>query len=71
MTLLVTGVAGFIGYHLAEALLARGETLLGLDSLNDYYDPDLKRARLARLEGRPGFSPCGRNAAFRARRNLR
>ena len=56
MTLLVTGVAGFIGYHLAEALLARGETLLGLDSVNDYYDPDLKRARLARLESRPGFS---------------
>ena len=43
MTLLVTGVAGFIGYHLAEALLARGETLLGLDSVNDYYDPNLKR----------------------------
>ncbi len=56
MTLLVTGVAGFIGYHLAEALLARGETLLGLDSVNDYYDPNLKRARLARLESRPGFS---------------
>ena len=55
MTLLVTGVAGFIGYHLAEALLARGRTVLGIDSLNDYYDPKLKHARLARLEGRPGF----------------
>jgi UDP-glucuronate 4-epimerase len=55
MTLLVTGVAGFSGYHLAEALLARGQSVLGIDSLNDYYDPKLKRARLACLEARPGF----------------
>ena len=55
MALLVTGVAGFIGYHLAEALLADGRTVLGIDSLNDYYDPKLKNARLNLLEARPGF----------------
>jgi len=55
MTVLVTGAAGFIGYHLCEALLARGETVLGVDEINAYYDPALKEARLARLEGRPGF----------------
>lgn len=46
---LVTGAAGFIGFHVTRALLARGDTVLGLDNLNDYYDPALKRARLARL----------------------
>ncbi len=45
MTILVTGVAGLIGYHVCEALLDRGERVLGLDNLNDYYDPTLKRAR--------------------------
>ncbi len=49
LTILVTGVAGFIGYHLARALLERGETVLGLDSLSDYYDPALKQARLDQL----------------------
>ena len=56
MRVLVTGAAGFIGYHAAEALLARGETVTGIDSLNAYYDPQLKLDRLARLEGRHGFS---------------
>lgn len=56
MTVLVTGAAGFIGYHLTEALLARGEQVLGIDNLNDYYDVRLKEARLARLEGRNGFT---------------
>ncbi|MCW5725787.1 MAG: NAD-dependent epimerase/dehydratase family protein [Maricaulaceae bacterium] len=56
MTILVTGAAGFIGYHACEVLLARGETVTGVDSLNDYYDPALKQARLARLQGREGFS---------------
>ncbi len=56
MSILVTGAAGFIGYHTAEALLARGETVVGLDDLNDYYDPRLKHARLERLKGRKGFS---------------
>jgi len=46
MTLLVTGVAGFIGSHVARALLERGEQVIGIDNLNDYYDPALKRARL-------------------------
>lgn len=55
MTVLVTGAAGFIGYHLCEALLARGETVIGVDEINAYYDPALKEARRARLEGRPGF----------------
>lgn len=55
MTVLVTGVAGFVGLHVARALLARGESVLGVDSLNTYYDPALKRARLAELERLPGF----------------
>jgi UDP-glucuronate 4-epimerase len=56
MKTLVTGVAGFIGYHTAERLLARGEEVVGLDNLNAYYDVRLKEARLARLQGRPGFT---------------
>ena len=56
MTILVTGAAGFIGYHVSKALLDRGERVVGVDSLNDYYDPALKRARLAQLEGRNGFN---------------
>ncbi len=55
MTILLTGAAGFIGYHVAEALLARGETVLGVDNLTPYYDVRLKQARLARLAGKPGF----------------
>ncbi len=50
MSVLVTGAAGFIGYHAARALLDRGETVIGVDSINDYYDVRLKQARLARLE---------------------
>lgn len=49
MTTLVTGVAGFIGMHVADALLARGDRVVGVDNLNDYYPPSLKRDRLARL----------------------
>jgi UDP-glucuronate 4-epimerase len=52
---LVTGAAGFIGYHTAERLLARGDEVLGLDNLNPYYDPTLKEARLARLQRHAGF----------------
>jgi UDP-glucuronate 4-epimerase len=55
MTILLTGAAGFIGMHVAEALLARGEEVVGVDNLNAYYDTGLKRARLARLESRAGF----------------
>ncbi|HEX5830508.1 MAG TPA: NAD-dependent epimerase [Gemmatimonadaceae bacterium] len=53
--ILVTGAAGFIGYHTAEHLLARGDEVLGLDNVNDYYDPRLKEARLARLRRHEGF----------------
>src|SRR5208337_27943 len=49
MKILVTGAAGFIGFHLCRALAARGDEVTGIDSINDYYDPDLKRARLAEL----------------------
>ncbi len=52
---IVTGVAGFVGSHVAQALLARGETVLGLDNINDYYDVRLKHARLDRLRPIPGF----------------
>ncbi|MCU0635039.1 MAG: NAD-dependent epimerase [Gemmatimonadaceae bacterium] len=52
---LVTGAAGFIGSHVAHKLLDRGDEVLGLDNLNDYYDPTLKEARLARLLPRSGF----------------
>jgi UDP-glucuronate 4-epimerase len=53
---IVTGAAGFIGMHVAERLLDRGETVIGVDVFNDYYDPALKAARAARLDGRPGFT---------------
>jgi UDP-glucuronate 4-epimerase len=55
MKILVTGAAGFIGSFTALRLLARGDEVVGLDNLNDYYDVNLKQARLARLEGRPDF----------------
>ena len=55
MTILVTGAAGFIGFHVTNALLDRGEEVVGLDNLNQYYDPKLKQGRLERLEKRKGF----------------
>ena len=55
MSILVTGVAGFIGFHVAKALLARGDRVLGVDNLNDYYDVSLKEARLAQLRASPNF----------------
>ena len=54
MTLLVTGAAGFIGSHVAKALLDRGEQVVGIDNLNDYYDPALKRARIDWIEAGHG-----------------
>ncbi|MEL6875159.1 MAG: NAD-dependent epimerase/dehydratase family protein [Pseudomonadota bacterium] len=53
--ILVTGAAGFIGHAVSKALLSRGEQVIGIDNLNDYYDPRLKSARLTDLETRPGF----------------
>ena len=55
MKVLVTGAAGFIGYHTASILLDRGTEVVGVDNLNDYYDVSLKQARLARIAGRKGF----------------
>ena len=55
MRLLVTGTAGFIGYHVAERLLERGDEVIGLDVVNDYYDVSLKEARLARLARHRGY----------------
>ncbi len=55
MNVLVTGAAGFIGYHVCEALLGGGHAVVGLDNFNDYYSVRLKRDRHARLEGRPGY----------------
>jgi UDP-glucuronate 4-epimerase len=52
---LVTGAAGFIGYHVSERLLAMGRRVVGVDNLNDYYDPTLKEARLARLRSHENF----------------
>lgn len=55
MSVLVTGAAGFIGSHVCHALLNRGETVVGIDNINDYYDVRLKEARLAELTSRAGF----------------
>ena len=66
MTIVVTGAAGFIGYHVAEALMARGETVLGIDNLNSYYSVALKEARLARLSANPAFRFLRADIADRA-----
>ncbi len=55
MKYLLTGAAGFIGFHTTQRLLGRGHEVVGLDNLNEYYDVTLKQARLARLQGLPGF----------------
>jgi UDP-glucuronate 4-epimerase len=55
MKVLLTGAAGFIGFHVTQRLLARGDEVVGVDNLNDYYDPSLKEARLAILQKSPAF----------------
>ena len=66
MSVLLTGAAGFIGYHVAEALLAAGTPVIGVDNLNHYYDVGLKQARLDRLTPRPGFTFHSVDVADRA-----
>ena len=74
MTTIVTGAAGFIGFHVAQRLLAQGEQVVGVDNLNAYYDVRLKEARLAQLQDQDGFAfhrldiadKDGLFAAFRA-----
>jgi len=56
MKILVTGAAGFIGYHLAQRLLSQGQQVYGIDNLNDYYDVNLKKARLAQLQSHSEFT---------------
>jgi UDP-glucuronate 4-epimerase len=56
MKVLLTGAAGFIGYHVAQALLARGDSVVGIDNLNAYYEVSLKEARLANLTSHKGFA---------------
>ncbi len=65
MAILVTGSAGFIGFHLSRRLLERGDAVVGLDNLNAYYDPQLKAARLAILEGHPGYRHAALDLADR------
>ena len=66
MKVLVTGTAGFIGSHVAQRLLERGDEVVGLDNLNDYYDVTLKKARLARFENHPGYTHIQADLADRA-----
>ncbi|TWT89730.1 UDP-glucose 4-epimerase [Pseudobythopirellula maris] len=66
MNTLVTGAAGFIGYHLCERLLARGDRVLGVDNFSNYYDPALKRDRVARLAGHDAFDFRAAELADRA-----
>ena len=56
MKKIITGVAGFIGFHIAKYYLEHGDKILGIDNLNDYYDPTLKEARLSQLNNYNNFS---------------
>lgn len=66
MKVLVTGTAGFIGSHVAQRLMARGDEVIGFDSLNDYYDVSLKQARLARLLDQSGYTQVTADLADRS-----
>jgi UDP-glucuronate 4-epimerase len=66
MRILLTGAAGFIGYHVTRRLLERGDDVIGVDSLNEYYDVSLKKARLERLQGVKGFEFERANIADKA-----
>ena len=66
MKILVSGTAGFIGSHVALKLLERGDEVVGIDNLNDYYDVSLKQARLARFSGHPGYTHIHADLADRA-----
>lgn len=66
MKIMVTGTAGFIGNHLALRLLERGDEVIGIDNLNDYYDVNLKIDRLARIKDHPGFTDLRLDIADRA-----
>ena len=66
MKILVTGTAGFIGSHVAMRLLERGDEVVGIDNLNDYYDVELKKARLARFAGHPRYTHIAADLADRA-----
>ena len=66
MKILVTGTAGFIGSHVAMRLLERGDEVVGIDNLNDYYDVELKKARLARFTGHPRYTHIAADLADRA-----
>jgi len=66
VSVLLTGAAGFIGFHVAQRLLADGERVVGLDNLSDYYDVNLKKARLARLTGKPGYTHVHADLSDRA-----
>ena len=66
MKILLTGAAGFIGMHTAQSLLRRGDTVVSIDNLNDYYDVRLKHARVACLAGQGDFRFIERDIADRA-----
>jgi len=66
MKVLVTGAAGFIGYHISRVLCQRGDEVIGIDNLNDYYDVGLKQARLAQLESLPNFEFIKMDIAHRS-----
>ena len=65
MKILITGTAGFIGSHVAMRLLERGDEVVGIDNLNDYYDVELKKARLARFAGHPRYTHIAADLADR------